>query len=235
MRPWAVAFRVTLATLALTVAAGASQAAVQDPSPPDSATRADTLHRLPPFLGVLLSAAPRYPFSTRVGTHYRDVYLLALRRGWSIANWGSGSLDYTVDLIPAAIIAGNPGPPTAAPPCPSGTICTMDSRTVPTFHTVYAFGVSPLGLQWQLLRHAPVQLLLGVDAGMLWFTRRVPDPRATRFTFMSEVGGALQWKYSPHGAVLLGYKFHHISNAGTGGRANPGLNLGMIYVGFTRR
>jgi hypothetical protein len=35
-------------------------------------------------------------------------------------------------------------------------------------------------------------------------------------------------------AATIGYRFHHISNAGSG-PSNPGLDANIVYVGFRRK
>lgn len=186
------------------------------------------------FMGVWVGAAHHSSFSTRRGTKHHDLYLLGLRGGWTVATWNHASLAYTIDVVPAAIMTGNPTYTPDITPCPPGVACTYELRTVPSYHTVYGFGLAPAGVQLQLLPHAPVQLVLNVAGGVLWFAHPVPDPRATRFNFTAEFGGAVRWSYSAHHVLLVGYKLHHTSNAGTG-TVNPGLNSAMLYVGFMRR
>jgi hypothetical protein len=42
----------------------------------------------------------------------------------------------------------------------------------------------------------------------------------------------VQWFATPATAVTVGYRYHHISNAGTH-RRNPGLDSNVIYAGFS--
>jgi hypothetical protein len=77
---------------------------------------------------------------------------------------------------------------------------------------------------------------LGVEAsgGGLWFSRRIPDPEATRFNFTASAGPVLELRIAPARALRVGYLWHHTSNGGTG-RVNYGLNSGILSLGVTSR
>jgi hypothetical protein len=248
MRPARLSDCLVLPLLVLSLAIAVAQAAGQGAPPRDSTTSsgpppaaphraaepADGVQGSMSLMGIWIAAAHHSSFSTRRGIKHHDLYLLGLRGGWTVATWSHASLDYTIDIVPAAIMTGNPNYTPVITPCPPGAVCAAERQMVPSYHTVYGFGLAPAGIQLQLFPNAPVQLLLDVSGGVLWFAHPVPDPEATRFNFTAEFGGAVRWSYSAHHALLVGYKLHHTSNAGTG-TVNPGLNSGMLYVGFMRR
>lgn len=246
---------VMLASLVITM--GASGAAAQSVSGGDSsgrgaaAVRDTTSARAtdssstsarspgdPPFFGVWAAASRHASFKTRLGTRYHDFYLVGLRAGWTVARGTNVSLDYVLNAIPVARMVGNPEYQYIATnaPCPVGEFCQtrQDFRLAPSYHSVYGFGLAPLGVQMRLFTHSPVQLLVHVNGGALWFTQPVPDPKATRFNFTAEGGGAVEWWFTRHHALSVGYEFHHTSNAATGD-VNPGLNSMMLTLGLTQR
>jgi malonyl-CoA/methylmalonyl-CoA synthetase len=59
----------------------------------------------------------------------------------------------------------------------------------------------------------------------------VPDPEATRFNFTADIGGAVKFVFAARRALMVGYKYHHLSNGGLGG-VNPGANAHVFYLGF---
>ncbi len=60
---------------------------------------------------------------------------------------------------------------------------------------------------------------------------RIPEESA-RFNFVLTAGGGLSWFLTPQFALNAGYRFHHISNAGTR-FPNLGLNSSLPFGGFS--
>ncbi|HET9606428.1 MAG TPA: acyloxyacyl hydrolase [Nitrospira sp.] len=60
---------------------------------------------------------------------------------------------------------------------------------------------------------------------------RIPEESA-RFNFILTAGGGLSWFVTPHLSFNIGYRFHHISNAGTR-YPNLGLNSSLPFGGFS--
>jgi hypothetical protein len=60
---------------------------------------------------------------------------------------------------------------------------------------------------------------------------QVPEESA-RFNFILTAGGGLAWFVTPRMSLNIGYRFHHISNAGTS-YPNLGLNSSLPYGGFS--
>ncbi|HEX5437881.1 MAG TPA: acyloxyacyl hydrolase [Gemmatimonadaceae bacterium] len=190
-----------------------------------------------PFFEFWAGGTHHSAFSTRLGTRYRDLFLAGMRVGWAITTGPHVSLDYVVDAIPVAVMSGNPEYRFVNDyrPCRPGEACSVRLvvHTIGSYHTVYGFGLAPLGVRLQLFRQSPVRLLLHVNGGVLWFQHPVPDPKATQFNFTAEAGGAVQWWVTRHDAVVAGYELHHTSNAATG-EVNPGMNSGVFSLGLTR-
>jgi len=60
---------------------------------------------------------------------------------------------------------------------------------------------------------------------------RIPEESA-RFNFILTAGGGLSWFFTPQLSFNVGYRFHHISNAGTR-YPNLGLNASLPFGGFS--
>ena len=69
--------------------------------------------------------------------------------------------------------------------------------------------------------------------GPFWtdFTNKVPE-ESSSFNFILTAGVGCSYFVSSQAAINVGYRFHHISNAGTS-QPNVGLNSSLPYGGFT--
>jgi lipid A 3-O-deacylase len=71
-------------------------------------------------------------------------------------------------------------------------------------------------------------------AGGLFYTDlggRIPE-ESTQFNFILTAGGGLSWFFTSQFSFNVGYRFHHISNAGTR-MPNLGLNSSLPFGGFS--
>jgi hypothetical protein len=69
---------------------------------------------------------------------------------------------------------------------------------------------------------------------VVWFTRNMPVPDARRFNFAADAGGGVELLTRDERALVVGYRFHHLSNGGRA-RQNPGVDMHVLYVGVMRR
>ena len=60
---------------------------------------------------------------------------------------------------------------------------------------------------------------------------RIPE-ESSRFNFILTAGGGLSWFFTSQFSFNVGYRFHHISNAGTR-MPNLGLNSSLPFGGFS--
>lgn len=94
----------------------------------------------------------------------------------------------------------------------------------------YGFGLTPLGGEVVFTPSSGTELSFGAAGGALLFDRPVPITSAMRFNFTASVSAALSL-VSPRGSGwTLGYRFHHLSNAGLVDN-NPGLASHVVFVG----
>jgi opacity protein-like surface antigen len=143
----------------------------------------------------------------------RSLLLVGLRYGRILAAWESVSLEYTFDIIPAAVVF-------------------EPDHVRRGSSTIYGAGASPLGFKVNFGQQSWIKPFVGASVGFLYFEDEVPVPGSSRFNFTPEIGLGLQFFLTPKRAVTVGYKYHHISNAGNA-RRNPGLDSNVIYAGFS--
>lgn len=73
-------------------------------------------------------------------------------------------------------------------------------------------------------------LILGI--GALFTNKKIPDDDTAEFNFTPQGGLGLRYFIGPQMSINIEYRFYHISNASTA-ESNPGLNLGLIELGFS--
>ncbi len=100
--------------------------------------------------------------------------------------------------------------------------------------TTYAGGVTPLGMQVNFRNGHRVQPFFDAHGGMLYFTRQEPVPGSSQFNFTFNFGTGVQVFAGSRSSLLIGYKYHHISNAGTASQ-NPGIDNSEVYAGWLWR
>jgi len=171
-----------------------------------------------------------YSFSnpTLIGSTTNRQYANAgLRFGYVFATKGNVAFEYTLDVVPAAILIQPPGDQFASETGNSGL--AGKGRTA-----VYGFGILPASFKFNFARRRVLQPFLAVSTGMVYSMQKIPIPitDATRVNFTFEFGGGVQWMTSSHKALILGYKFAHISNAFRTS-VNPGVDANMLYVGVS--
>jgi hypothetical protein len=155
----------------------------------------------------------------------RRLVLAAFRYGRTLAANRSLALQYTLDAIPLAVATGN---------IVESTTVTTPAGTTTTFRreSTYGAGLTPLGLQLDFANSSRVKPFLHVNGGFLVFNKSVPLPDAGKFAYVGEAGTGLRIFTSARRALMLGLRFHHISNGNRAG-ANRGLNEFVLYAGFS--
>jgi lipid A 3-O-deacylase PagL len=97
--------------------------------------------------------------------------------------------------------------------------------------TTYGFGLTPVVWRWNFEprgRYAPFAQLAG---GALWTTSPVPQNTSTA-NFTANVGAGVRIVLKSHEALVLMYRFDHISN-GNRLEANPGVNAHALHFGLS--
>lgn len=179
--------------------------------------------------GVWAGYSPDSPHVIGTTSH-RQLGLLAIHYGRTLWENHFASFQYTIDVLPVELIL--------QPKITSAIFTTPPPRT--TFvegprEYVYAGGINPLGLKLNILRPRRLQPFIASTAGFVASETRVPidAPGGTLFNFAFDFQGGFQY-YNPSRthAWMLGYKLHHISNAGRT-NLNPGMDSNVIFVGYS--
>lgn len=124
-----------------------------------------------------------------------------------------------VDLIPMvrispSLISRDP----ADTPCPPKSVCVSE----PTDHgdlfaanSVVGVGINPVGFTTYFRPRSRIAPSIGVTGGAIFFEERVPTTRGAKFNFTTAIELGLRLGRADRTSVVLSYRFHHISNAGT--------------------
>ena len=149
---------------------------------------------------------------------------IGLRYGRVLATSKTVAFEWTIDVVPVAVLS-NPRPEvTASGP---GFFVTSLVR-----HSVYGFGAAPIGLKFNFRRNRRIQPFGQATGGFLYFSRQAPVDDSSRFNFTFDFSGGLQIVSSNRRSFTIGYKYQHISNGNTG-TFNPGVDVQMVFVGFS--
>ena len=149
---------------------------------------------------------------------------VGLRYGRVLAASKTVAFEWTIDAVPLAILANDRF---TVVPTGSGGFVVQKTRK-----SVYAAGLSPIGLKFNFRRQHRVQPFASGTGGFLYFREDVPVDGATRFNFTFDFSGGVQIVNSSRRAFTIGYKYQHISN-GDRSPINPGVDVQMIYAGFS--
>ena len=191
-------------------------------------------------LGAWAGGAPTSYSGHFIGaTPGRAIALFGVRLGLMGGELGPVRVEYVAQLIPAAFAYANPVAPLTEA---CGTQQTQVVRGRPVTRVVsgycsrrvYGAGAMPLGVQLALPLAPQVRAFAAGNAGAVVFAENMPVPAARRFNFAFDFGGGVEIGTRRAGAVTLGYKLHHLSNAWTA-RSNPGVDHHVLYLGFVHR
>lgn len=114
---------------------------------------------------------------------------------------------------------------------PAAVAASRDGWVVPEADgraTSRGVGVRPVGLR--LIRgHGAVNFQAHLSGGIVRFTLPTPAANATAANFTGELGLGFRAR-TGWGHLGVGYRFHHLSNAGRG-EINPGVDSHQFYIG----
>jgi hypothetical protein len=149
---------------------------------------------------------------------------IGLRYGRVLAASKTVAFEWTIDAVPVAVLSNNRF--TAVPNGTGGFVITQTRKSV------YAWGLSPIGLKFNFRRNRRVQPFGQATGGFLYFNKQVPVDGAARFNFTFDFSGGVQIVNPNRRAFTIGYKYQHISNAYRA-NFNPGVDVQMIFAGFS--
>jgi hypothetical protein len=197
----------------------------------DTAPRATAPTVGPWWIGAWAGGASRSSFDTRHGERYRDFYMAALRVGRVMHATDRVAFDYYADVLPWIRSTNNPVAYRDITLCVAYNICSVTQEMETA--TARGFAVIPLGLQARVAAGRRLELVIGASFGAAMYNQPVPDPGEKRLNFMGDVTAGARLRVGRSGAIEMGVRQSHTSNANTG-RVNPGLDSRLLYVGASR-
>lgn len=196
-------------------------AAAQRLAPPPAAIQASSPRSVsgaPNEVGIWIGYSP-HSFVLQGTALHRQLFLLNLQYARRLAVHGPLTLKYLVDVVPVALEIQ-----------PTSYYIVHETVLKNAAGTVFGAGANPFGLRLNF-GHRKLQPFVDSSAGFLYFNRQVPAPASSQFNFTFNFGGGLQIFSDSRRSFMLGYKYHHLSNAETG-TINPGIDSNVIFVGF---
>jgi opacity protein-like surface antigen len=163
---------------------------------------------------------------------HRRIYLTGFRSEWLLETFGQFAVATTMELLPLAIVQRTSADTASCYRSPTNgqTICRLDRSA----NVAFGAGGSPIGLKLYFNRASNVRLFAAGAAGALMFSTDVPVRGSRRLNFTFEYGGGMEILRENGGSVILGYKFHHISNGSTA-PLNPGLDANVLFFGVRKQ
>ena len=97
----------------------------------------------------------------------------------------------------------------------------------------YGSGVSPVGLQVDLLPASRVQPFFGSNEGAVYYDQPVLAANGPRLMYTVDFGGGVNIFRKHSQAVTIGYRYQHLSGTGTASQT-VSTDTNMFYVGVSR-
>jgi len=96
---------------------------------------------------------------------------------------------------------------------------------------VYALGIAPVGLRWNLVPRRHWSAFTELAGGFLGSSGPLPDGLA-RFNFTAHWGAGVRVPAGAGRGLVLAYRLQHISN-GNRLPTNPGINSHVVFAGWS--
>ena len=158
----------------------------------------------------------------------RRVYFTGVRGEWVLEANRRLAWAYTAEWVPLAVVERTIDHETVhCYDTPSGSICEVDRSA----RVAVGTGASPVGFKLYVNPAGSMRFFANGSGGMIAFSSDVPVYSSRRLNFMFDYGGGVDFVLRDGRAATIGYRFHHISNAGSG-RVNPGLDANILYLGL---
>jgi hypothetical protein len=174
-------------------------------------------------------------FYTPNGAHFaeirdRNLFLTSLRAEWVLETVGPMAVASTVELVPLAVISRRAGPLRDCWRAINGKNRCQAAQSEPALGT----GIVPFGFKLYLLNQPRARLFANAGTGLMMFSHEVPVGGSRRLNFTVEYGAGVEAATVRGSSIVVGWKFHHMSNAYTAPQ-NPGVDVNLLYVGLLHR
>ncbi len=150
----------------------------------------------------------------------REFVVVALRYRRVVLSSSRIAVAYTADLVPVAVATDNSSD-------------VYSHRGAANRNTALGVGAAPVGVEMHLSVSRRFEIVVGGTAGFLAFSEPVPFANARKINATLDLAIGLEMAVGQRWRAIGGYRFHHLSNAGTD--FNPGLNARLWYLGTLTR
>jgi len=159
----------------------------------------------------------------------RQLSIAAFRWGRVMSEWRHSDFEWTIDVMPLAMLQQPNLIGTYN--SPSGQLVTGTIQ----HPLVYGGGVNPIGMKWNFRRRSHWQPFISTTAGFIWSVKPVPldIPGGTAYNFDFDFQVGMQ-RFNARGdrAWSFGAKWQHISNAFRT-PLDPGIDNVVFSVGYS--
>jgi hypothetical protein len=161
----------------------------------------------------------------------RRLYVTGIRATWLQVTSGRFGLAYTMELVPLAVVERTRPNSQRCWFTDTGLyVCRRDRSE----RVAYGAGGSPIGAKMYFNRTGRWRMHSSASLGAMLFSSPVPIYDSHMLNFSIDYGGGMEVTTRSGREIALGFRFQHLSNAGSG-RFNPGLDANVIYLGLMRR
>jgi Lipid A 3-O-deacylase (PagL) len=171
---------------------------------------------------LLLGYSPRTStlFGTAEGRRFVQAGIAYSYRCWDV---GQAAVSYTGTFLPLAMIIQ-----------PHYRFTVGNTTQEVPAHAVYGMSALPIGMTFDFERRRSWGVYSDLHGGIIASSERVPidAQNATGLNFLFDFGGGVRWSIDERSAIRAGYRFLHISNAGTT-PFNPGLDNNVLYASWS--
>jgi len=99
--------------------------------------------------------------------------------------------------------------------------------------SIYGIGFAPVVWRWNFVPQPRWSAFAELAMGGMWSSEPIPE-KTGRGNFTAHWGGGVRLRPRGSHAVLVGYRFQHLSNGNQLG-SNPGVNSHVVLFGWSYR
>lgn len=156
----------------------------------------------------------------------RNVFMAGVRAEWVLEAAGPFAVASTMEALPLIVVNRRGG---SLQDCWSGPGGRPRCQTDEGGANV-GVGLVPFGFKLYLANRRNLRVFGSGAAGLVLFSRDMPVAGSRRLNFLVEYGAGAEIGRLGPGAVVVGWKFQHMSNAYTS-LLNPGLDANVVFAG----
>jgi len=182
-------------------------------------------------IGLAAGGGPSVVTASLGGVSDRQLFVTSVVITRPFLRWGRLSASYFGEVMPVVVATKVPKLRGSWGYNPSHTDSTFFVFPLGDGPDLGA-GIAPVGLRLAFQLGPRVSVFAEGNGGGVAFARAMPEPAARSLNFLGSAGAGLRFGSRERRALIIGYRFAHVSNANTA-VANPGFNAHVFYLGIT--